>query len=176
VNAKPRATVRKRLVTTSPQKQAKAIRDSTPRFSHDEYLPLSINVKRTGWFCRTLRVRTVEQTWYSDAALEVICPAGMESDLASIPKILFCFVTPWDIALESLFHDRIYREQPNGVARIVADAALLSMMEQRGVPRHIRWPVYAGVRMFGGAAWRKNAALIARRNRVIDLASRGSEG
>lgn len=155
--------------------QTRLIHQSKPQFSHDEYLPLAISIKRTGWFCRALKVKTTEQVWYRDPVLEVTCQPGMESDLASIPKILFCFVTPWDIALESLFHDRIYREQPDGVSRIVADAALLSMMEQRQVPRHIRWPVYMGVRLFGGRAWKTNARVIARRKRVIEFASRNRE-
>jgi hypothetical protein len=64
-------------------------------------------------------------------------------------------VTPWEIALEALFHDQLYSTQM--VARVVADAALMSMMEERGVVGYIRWPVYLGVRFFGGWAWRQNA-------------------
>ena len=136
--------------------QKAQIAASTPEFSHSDELPLKLTIKKTGVFCRRLKVRTIEEVWYRDAVLKVTVPAGFASDLASIPPALWCVLSPWDIALEALFHDLLYREQP--VKRAVADAALLSMLEERGEVWYVRWPVYWTVRLFGGRSWRNNAA------------------
>jgi hypothetical protein len=173
VNAKPRATVRKKLVTTNPQAQRKAIQDSTPKFSHTEYLPLSLHVGAGGVLCKKIKVKTTEQIWYRDAVFEVIVPPGTETDLASIPRALWTILSPWDIALPAIFHDVLYSQQP--VARVVADAALLSMLEQRQVQWYVRWPVYAAVRMFGRSAWNHHARAIARRRRVLEYVKRNEE-
>lgn len=167
---KPRATVHKKLFTQNQQAQRKAIATSTPQFSHDEYLPLSLHVAPGGALCRKVRVKTTEQIWYRDAVFEVTVPSGTESDLASIPRVLWCLVSPWAIALPAIFHDALYATQP--VARVVADAALLSMLEQRNVQWCVRWPVYLAVRMFGGRAWQHHTRAIERRKRVIEFANR----
>lgn len=145
--------------TVDPVKQIQMVVANTPKFSHDEYLPLKLSIKPAGTFCRRLRVTTTEEVWYRDGVLSVTVPAGFVSDLASIPRSLWILISPWDIALESLFHDVLYRTQP--VKRVVADAALMSMLEERGSPWFVRWAVYSGVRMGGWIAWRDNAKELA---------------
>ena len=142
--------------TTDPAVQKALVQKNTPKFSHDEYLPLEINIKRAGVFCQRVKVRTTQEVWYRDGVLTVVVPVGFVSDLASIPRIIWVLFSPWDIALESLFHDQLYRQQP--VRRVVADAALMSMLEERECVWYVRWAVYLGVRMFGWLAWNKNAA------------------
>lgn len=126
-------------------------------YSHNEELPFRLLLPKRGkwwqWCCRKpLLVKTTELVWYRDAVTYIEIPAGFKSDLASIPRPLWWILaTPWDIALEALFHDLFYQEQV--VKRRVADQTLLSMMEDRNVPWVIRWTVYFGVRLGGWVAW-----------------------
>lgn len=146
--------VRKVNATTDPRWQATLVQISTPEFSHDDDLPLRISTRQRG-LCRRPRVTTIEPIWYRDQLLSVSVPVGFVCDLASIPRWLWWILSPYDIALESIFHDLLYREQP--VKRVIADAALLSMLEERGQPWYVRWPVYFAVRIFGGKAWESHA-------------------
>lgn len=63
-------------------------------------------------------------------------------------------------------HDMIYRTQPVGVSRAMADAIFLWLMEFDGVPWDARTIIYLNVRAFGGRSWRKNAEFIAASKRV----------
>jgi hypothetical protein len=148
-------TVELTTATANPEKQKALVEVSTPRFSHDEELPLKISVAKSKWWGRArLIVRTMEDVWYEDAALRVRVAKDSVSDLGSIPAMLWWIISPWDIALESIFHDELYKSQI--VRRYVADAALRSMMEERGKPPWVCFIVWAGVRMGGGRAWRRH--------------------
>lgn len=134
-------------------------------YSHDEEVPLKLLLpKQERWCCRKpLLVKTTELVWYRDAVTYIEIPAGFKSDLASIPRPLWwVLASPWDIALEALFHDLFYQEQT--VKRRVADQTLLSMMEDRSVPWAVRWTVYLGVRVGGWVAWRQHARELAARS------------
>lgn len=124
-------------------------------FSHNESLPLMISVVRKSWWKRKVYVTTTEEVWYQDAVVVITIPPLFNSDLASVPRVFWLFVSPWDIALESLFHDMNYREQQ--ISREFADFLLRDMMRARGVPWLIRWVIYLALRMFGGAAWKAHA-------------------
>jgi hypothetical protein len=147
--------VQKTVATNDPAAQMRKVQDGTGKYSHDEELPLKVRVKRTGWLCRKISVTTLETVWYRDAITYIEVPPGFTYDLASIPRLVWVLVSPWDVALESLFHDLLYRQQL--VKRRVADQTMLSMMQDRGVPWPIRSIVYSGVRAGGWAAWRKRA-------------------
>jgi hypothetical protein len=155
--------VRKHARTNDPAVQTASVQQGVGRWSHEEELPLRLKTPRVGWFGRKLSATTTELVWYRDAITYIEVPAGFTYDLASVPRLLWVLVSPWDIALEALFHDLFYRQQQ--VKRSVADATLKSMMEDRGVPFHIRWAVYLAVRVFGFKAWneytRLNAAAVA---------------
>lgn len=143
------------------------IQAGTGAYSHDEDLPLKLLLPKPSrwwqWWCRKpMLVKTTEVVWYRDAVTYIEIPAGFKSDLASIPRPLWCVLaSPSDIALEALFHDAAYSRQV--VKRRVADQTLLSMMEDRKVPWAVRWTVYLGVRVGGWVAWRNHAReLVAR--------------
>lgn len=138
-----------------PASQIAWVQAGSGTYSHDEELPLKLRVKHVRWFCRAIVVTTLEVVWYKDAVTYIEIPAGFRSDLASVPRLVWALVSPWDIALEALFHDLLYQQQI--VKRRVADQTLLSMMEDRRVPWLVRWTVYLGVRVGGWAAWRKHA-------------------
>lgn len=129
------------------------------KFSHEDELPLKVSVKRIGWFSRRITVTTLEDVWYQDAITSIHVPAGFTYDLGSIPRVFWLIVSPWDIALESLFHDLLYRKAgtPQAVKRSQADFTLRSMMEDRGKPLAICWMVYLGVRLGGWIGWNERA-------------------
>lgn len=173
----PISVVKAHGTLSDPVAQMVAVQQGKGTWSHDEDLPLRLSIKRAGWLGRKIRATTTEPVWYRDAITYIEVPAGFTYDLASIPRVLWVFVSPWDIALEALFHDLLYRQQ--SVKRRVADTTLQSMMQDRGVPPHIVWAVFLGVRMFGGRAWRARAAenaaaekLAQRKGEVIDTESR----
>lgn len=147
--------VEKHAAISDPAVQSARIKEGTGNYSHEDEMPLRIKIKRSGWLGRRISVTTVEDVWYQDAITRIVVPAGFTYDLGSIPRPLWMFVSPWDIALESLFHDLLYRQQL--IKRRQADQTLLSMMQDRGVPWAIRWAVYASVRLCGGWAWRQRA-------------------
>lgn len=123
--------------------------------SHRETLPIKIVVdKRTGWLCRRVIVRTTEAMWYRDAVTRIEVPKGFECDLASVPRFLWCLVSPYDLAVEGLFHDQLFRAQVT--SRRYADFFMFHLMAQRGVPWYVRYPVWLAVRLFGGKAWQKH--------------------
>lgn len=148
--------VEKQVATNDPAKQVIQIQAGVGGYSHDDELPLKVRIKRTSWLGRKISVTTTELVWYRDAITYIEVPAGFTYDLASIPRPVWLLVSPWDIALESLFHDLLYRKQE--VKRRVADTTLQSMMQDRGVPFLIRWSVYLGVRIGGWSAWNQRAA------------------
>ena len=166
-------TARNTAPIATPRALAEHAERGSASFSHLDYLPLRVSVRRSGWLSRRVEVVTIEETRYRNAILELVVPAEFVSDLASIPRPLFWFVSPWDIALESLFHDLLYREQI--VARSVADFVLRMMLEERNVPWHIRWSVYLAVRVFGARAWRARRVEKASRARTA-YEDRGAEG
>jgi hypothetical protein len=62
-------------------------------------------------------------------------------------------------------HDWLYRTQR--VARAVADAIMLSIMESDGVPLDVRMIIYLQLRLLGWTAWRRNARSIATATRAV---------
>jgi hypothetical protein len=148
--------VEKHAQISDPAVQSAVIQEGAGNYSHEDELPLKMLTKRAGWFGRRISVTTTEEVWYRDAITRIVVPAGFTYDLASIPRPLWVLIAPWDIALESLFHDLLYRKQE--IKRRQADQTLLSMMQDRGVPWHVRWAVYLSVRWFGWKAWRQRHA------------------
>lgn len=87
-------------------------------------------------------------------------PAGFETDLASIPRVLWNVLPPigkYDAA--AVLHDFYYRnprqlmrhgEMPT---RSEADSVLNEAMGVLGVPAQQRWMIYLGVRLGGWRTW-----------------------
>ena len=92
-------------------------------------------------------------------------PAGLRTDLASVPRVLWALIAPFELsALAPLLHDVLYRgmgrlplDWQEGSVSILdrkqADQVFLTIMRQEGVNRVKRGMAYAGVRLMGGKAW-----------------------
>ncbi len=89
---------------------------------------------------------------YACNGVDVTVPAGFVTDLASVPRPLWSLFPPHgEYAKAAILHDYLYQLKIG--TRASADKAFLSAMESLGVPAWKRWPLYAAVRVFGGAAW-----------------------
>lgn len=87
----------------------------------------------------------------------VTVPAGFDTDFASVPRVPVVFWLTGDTAKEAaVVHDWLYRTQK--VTRKMADQ-VLAEAATCGIPpepRWRRWLLYAGVRLCGWVAWRRN--------------------
>ena len=104
----------------------------------------------------------------------ITCKKGMKTDLASVPRVVWNVVSPWDIARAAVIHDHLYaslRNYYSGVVephkknsemhkkyketwekgRLLADKVLQLAMNSADppVPAWKKGPVYWSVRMFG---------------------------
>lgn len=106
-------------------------------------------------------------TWVDlDGDQEVEFLAGMETDLASIPRLLWRVIPPFrSIKRPAVFHDALYHYRPfllagDGVMRRVdrgkADKLLYVAMRAEKLTKEVANEVYLGVRIGGGAAWHKH--------------------
>lgn len=91
-------------------------------------------------------------------AIEVIVPAGFETDFASVPWFFRRIFPPagdgprarWGPA--SVVHDFLYRTGTG--TRREADRIFREAMQAEGVSAWRRWAMWAAVRVFGSAAWK----------------------
>jgi hypothetical protein len=76
---------------------------------------------------------------------------GFETDLASVPRLLWAVIPPWTPGLLSraVLHDWLYSTKP--VSRQRADAIFREAMADHGLPSWKRWPIWFAVQMFGGS-------------------------
>ena len=101
------------------------------------------------------------------SGLFVRCEAGMESDLASIPRAVRWLVPKvGKDAQASVVHDRVYRdgfmlmrvaghEKPVAVSRGMADSMYYQAMLALGVGRLRREAIYRGLQVGGWVAWNR---------------------
>lgn len=90
-------------------------------------------------------------TW-SDG--EHVVPAGLHTDLASIPRgfrWLVSVVGQW--ARASVVHDDLYVRQPAGWTRYDADRLFYELMRAEGVAPWRAWVMYGAVRAGGWWLW-----------------------
>lgn len=94
---------------------------------------------------------------------EVFVDAGFDTDLASVPRMLWSFISPWDIARSAVIHDYLYsccRKYYNSnqyendswrKARAAADKVFLLAMDssEPKVPNWKKKSAYYSVRAFG---------------------------
>lgn len=87
----------------------------------------------------------------------IIVPSGFISDYVSIPRIPFIFDLLGDTSTEaSVVHDWLYDLESNDTdSRKLADQILLEACTVTGIPFYIRYPIYAGVRLFGNQYYKK---------------------
>ena len=93
----------------------------------------------------------------------IICNRGMKTDLASVPRIAWAVIAPWDVARAAVIHDHLYavlREYYNSEgmdketwkkARALSDKIFLLGMQsaEPKVPKFKIHSAYYSVRMFG---------------------------
>ena len=113
----------------------------------------------TGTFLSRLHVEKVvggcvltdRLTYYSPMLKETITvPMGFLTDFASVPRMPFVFLLFGDVAHEAaVIHDYLYKAR--WLPRREADGVLLEALEAAGVSLWRRWPMWAAVRVFGGA-------------------------
>lgn len=89
-------------------------------------------------------------------------PAGMLTDLASIPLPLWNILPPFGRYLgAAIIHDFLYQTQP--VTKEKADHILAEAMDCAGVTHHIRQLIYDGVKFGGRSAWNKHTEELKRK-------------
>ena len=107
----------------------------------------------------------------STLGITVQVPVGFATDYASIPRALWSFLPPTGTyAAAAVIHDWLYWTQTT--TREEADQVFREAMLVSCVGAAKRAVIFRAVRMFGGAAWRANAAAKARGvRRIEDIAN-----
>lgn len=141
--------------TKNAKECIKAARANGIEFSHRQGVPVDLFVRRVGLFRYRITATLLDDIWYRDATGERRLKKGFTWDLASVPHFLWWFLSPFELAYESAFHDDDYRQQR--IPRAYADFRFRYLMEQRGQPKYVSWMAWAGVRVGGGRAWKQNA-------------------
>lgn len=98
--------------------------------------------------------------WTLENTVEVlgVCiPEGFTFDLASIPRLLWPLIGPFELSIEApLLHDYLYRRGGLGIfSRADADRMFLDLMKSEGIARWRRWAAWLAVRLFGWTGWRE---------------------
>ena len=95
---------------------------------------------------------------------KITCKKGMHTDLASVPRACWAFISPWDVARAAVIHDHLYaalRDYSSkkdydinkwGMARGLADDIFLMGMNsaEPSVPCWKKFFCYYSVRICGG--------------------------
>jgi hypothetical protein len=82
-------------------------------------------------------------------------PAGFLTDFASAPLLLQWAIPQWgDYGRAALIHDWLYYDQ--SIERKTSDELFLQAMEVSGVDAHVRYILYASVRLLGWYCWYDN--------------------
>ena len=105
------------------------------------------------------------QDWPAREPAGLIIPAGFRFDLASVPRLFWPLIAPFDLSLEApLVHDFLYRfHQPAGFARPFrrgqVDRLLRVIAKREGVCCWRRSLAWLAVRVAGFWAWRVSPRL-----------------
>lgn len=79
-------------------------------------------------------------------------PAGLETDLASVPRFFWRVAAPWDALEPPAVHDWLYRRAAE-YPRWMADLIFLLALRDAGVARWRSVAMYLAVRAFGRSAY-----------------------
>jgi hypothetical protein len=107
--------------------------------------------------------RLEEAYSYRDGAHRIRVPEQFEFDLASIPRLFWWVIAPFELSIAApLLHDFLYRyrgdppagsiEPPTIYSREESDRLFRRVMASEGVPRWRRAAAYRAVRWFGGSS------------------------
>jgi hypothetical protein len=84
-----------------------------------------------------------------------VIPEGYETDLASIPRLLWFVMAPFEIGIEEcILHDDLYKKCFRD--RKFCDDVWLVAMRRKGVKKWKRETAYRFVRAFGWYGWNKH--------------------
>lgn len=103
------------------------------------------------------KVRLEEPLVFNSPTLGIIyVPEGTETDFASIPRVFWRILPPWDSHRPAaIVHDHLYTAQT--CTKDQADTVFLEAMEALGVPTWKRQAMYRAVQLFGGFVWNRKA-------------------
>jgi len=92
--------------------------------------------------------------YITDAGQLISIPKDFGTDFASIPRLFWPILPPWDpkYGKPAVLHDYLYRFRIG--KRSWADYIFLEAMEELKVPVWKMEVMYLAVRLFGGPAWR----------------------
>ena len=94
---------------------------------------------------------------------QVTCRKGMQTDLASVPRICWALISPWDVARAAIIHDHLYAALRSYCDEVdysyitwkrgkdLSDTIFLLGMKSADpkVPKWKIYPAYWAVRLFG---------------------------
>jgi|SRR3990167_1454751 len=84
---------------------------------------------------------------------DVVVSSGFVTDFASVPRFPIAYTLYGDRAhREGVVHDYLY--QTHLTTKAIADKIFLEAMKARGKPLWVRWPMYLGVLIGGGHAYK----------------------
>jgi len=119
------------------------------------YGPLRVELLSSGRKVRLTEDYKVRTTVWPHS--QVLVPLGFETDFASVPRVLWSVLPPWGrYSPAAVVHDWLYFNRQNIFAkRKCADKVFYWLMKKFRVPWWKRRVMYLGVRIGGGAAWRR---------------------
>lgn len=98
---------------------------------------------------------TADFVFFCDPFIDVKVPAGFKTDFASIPRILWRVLPPWDKHKRAaVIHDFLY--QTGATSRWMADSLFYEAMKTLNVPVWKRVVMWLGVRVGGARHYRGN--------------------
>lgn len=120
---------------------------------------------------------------WEEGGTRLTVPAGWRFDLASVPRIFWTLIAPFELSLAApLVHDFLYRTagvpQPGTVephrtfTRAEADRIFCAIMARQGVAGWRLAAAYVAVRVAGVLAWRRGERRLERARRGVAAASR----
>jgi hypothetical protein len=91
---------------------------------------------------------------------KITCDEGMKTDLASVPRVIWAVLSPWDVARAAVIHDHLYAtlrqfesadKREWRAARKLSDHVFLWGMQSADpkIPSYKIWSAYWAVRIFG---------------------------
>lgn len=110
------------------------------------------------------------------ALYRLIVPEGFVHDFASVPRVLWALISPFDLGLASIFHDWLYRRGgqvetlrwdfevgaweavTTPWTRVQSDELFARTMREQGVVKWRRRAAYGAVRGWGGPHWHEPQA------------------
>ncbi|HIE78670.1 MAG TPA: DUF1353 domain-containing protein [Candidatus Thioglobus sp.] len=137
---------------------------------HEELWFKSQEISKNHDIWKELGVRVAKS---SAGYSRVYAKKGLDTDLASIPRFVWFFISPWDLARPSVIHDVLYSglrealknktldEKTIEKLRLSADQVFVEAGQQTEPPV-AKWRInlsYLAIRAFGDAAIRKDGIL-----------------